>query len=176
MITVAIDPGKKGGVAVFLHTTLKGTFSIKPRHIYTQGKANFMDVWEFCGDLSKLIGSDAMGRKIRFIIEAQQPHPTDTPTTAFAIGTLYASLIETVTRQFQGSELFLVSPSSWQAVIRRHTDGVFLTSKHTSIHFAKTKHGENVLIPRGCKVVQDGIADAICIFHATRLDNSLLKR
>ena len=169
---ISIDPGRRGGVCYGEEDSLsvRACTHFQPKHFQTiHGKKKIFSQ-KFSEDLSSFLDVK------KVVIEQQQPFPSDSPTTSFSIGLLYASLIHITTQTFPDAEFHIMRPQEWQRAIMAHTDALLPSTKETALHFAKKHLPLEQLTPRSCKKPHDGIADAFCIYYAYLHANTEIKK
>lgn len=140
LITIGIDPGQKGGIAIL---DRNGT-CIK----YTKMPDTVKQTWLWLID-------NLPDRQVQMIIERAQSMPRQGVTSMFTYGRHFG--------QFEAFACALsvpyieVTPQKWKKYYNISSD------KHTSIVACERLYPEVELILKGCRKPHDGIAEAVLI-------------
>lgn len=161
---LSIDPGLKGGGCV-----LDRAFNFV--HAFHFSKKDILQI-----NKTKMFKQDFLLEKISWncdtiLIEDQRGLPGDTSSTAFTIGSLYSSILLAIMHTFPHAKIYTISPVSWQNIIRKDSDVIFLGSKETAYHYARDILPRKQIFPKNHKKPHDGIIDAFCIGRAYQLNN-----
>ena len=142
-IIIGFDPGHKGGIAVLDHPPMV--------HLYAM----------------PLMGKVIDWRKVAGFVTRNNPHvafvekchamPGNGVTSMFKFGGAYEGVLAVLAALWIPVQL--VSPSAWKKVILAGT----AKDKAAAIAYCRRRWPSVSLIPEGCRVVHDGMADALCI-------------
>lgn len=146
---IGIDPGKKGGVAVLNSSGVL-------LEIYSMPKTE-AGVCALIRDVSERYKYNI------FCLEKAQAMPTQGVTSVFTYGTEYGVLRGAILAL--GNTLEEVRPVKWKTAIIGKKTG---SDKTLSIAKAENLFPNIELIPKGCRVPQDGRAEAALIAEWAR--------
>lgn len=168
-ITIGIDPGLNGGVAVRVQTGALVTWQLFPiRTTDVQTRHPNLDVWSFIELLSNI--ETSFGKRPDLIVLEQPPYIPG--NGGFATRSLFKAYGEIrgvlIALQYYFWE---VPPKTWQKLIlgtasKVKTKKTAKQKKEGSINAAQAILPKNVYLPtKGprTKALHDGIADAVCL-------------
>ena len=151
MIIAGIDPGLDGGIAWILQSS--ETMTMKMPVVSKRTKAKTERRLD-----TKLLISELLGTNL-VVIERQQAMPKQGVASTFKIGKNYGILLGILAAMeipFQE-----VRPQEWKNSVLKGTK----KDKGAAIEFCQRRYPEAKLVPIGCRVPHDGLADALCLAH-----------
>lgn len=160
-----IDPGKKGGVAIFKIDTARKNYELCETYPLEWKKNKGAE----CMILSP-INTFRFQECRDFFIEKQQTFGRhDTPKTSFGVGFYYGQLIKHIVST--GKNITAISISTWVKALKHETTFSPVSQKDTkklSEYYVYNKLGEekfNVFCVKGVKKMRphDGIIDAVAM-------------
>lgn len=163
---VGVDPGLKGGVAVFncLSQHFVSTFPIPTNH--KTGERASYDIPRLVETLRKFVpfSPNSRGASCTFCIERQHPMPEQGVVSMFTTGFGFGLLLGI----FSGisafyDQLFVVKAQEWQNIL--WDEDAPDETKARSIARVQRLFPDVNLHPNGRKNPSDGIADAVNIAH-----------
>lgn len=151
-VTIGIDPGAKGGVAV-IETAPGGALRV----LLAEPAPRDADALHRLGD--RLAPLFERG-EVKAYVEYVHAMPRQGVVSMFSFGRSYG-LWEGFFGAW-GIECEKVTPQTWQKMTAPMAGS---TTKERSIRFASLAFPDVPLIPKGARKPSDGIADAICIAY-----------
>lgn len=145
---LGIDPGKRGAFAVIDENQNLVNYWLNKLPIY---------------DIKKNLESRSYAK---IVIERQQAlgglaYGREAGTkSAFTTGLGYGKLLAIL--ELSGKPFTEVAPQTWQSKLLGKTRG---NSKELAIDYCKKMHPDETFVPPTCRVVHDGVTDAVAIAH-----------
>lgn len=158
-VIIAVDPGNKGGIASYVDGSVMAVRMPTIKRTVGKRKRTAVDPLSVARYFLKLAsGTDAM-----FIMEKVQAMKGQGVSSMFAFGK-GAGAVEGVIAM--GSQQWMwgfdeVTPQRWKKEVLEGTT----KDKLASINYCRRRFPQVNLIPSGCKVPQDGLADALCMLE-----------
>jgi crossover junction endodeoxyribonuclease RuvC len=143
---LGIDPGLSGGYAMILDGEV-----VAARPMPVEG--GLIQI----GTIAAILG--AVERRKLVIIEKVHSMPGQGVASMFKFGTGFGQLIgmcQALNVPFQ-----LVTPQAWKAKVLAGTT----KDKEAAIAFVRSRYPTVSIVPPGCRVPHDGVADAVCLAH-----------
>lgn len=143
---LGIDPGKNGGWALFIRDA---PVSVGKMPIV----GNEIDVFPLCELIRGINGTEQL------VVQIEKVHsmPQQGVSSTFTFGVGYGKILGLC--QTLRISHDLVTPNVWKKRVLQNLN----KDKEATIEFVSRAYPEVNLIPEGCRVPHDGIADAICI-------------
>ena len=151
MILVAIDPGLSGGLAIHRGVDIQ-VYRMPVCDAPGGRKGRRIDVERLRALLAPLVHQGALA-----VIESQQAMPRQGVASTFKTGMGYGLLLGVLGGL--GLEVLEVNPRKWKQILPKEKRG----EKQHTIELVGRVFPDVSLIPRGCRVPHDGIADALGI-------------
>jgi crossover junction endodeoxyribonuclease RuvC len=153
MIHLGIDPGKHGGLAFITETVVPANglcvYDAMPMPL----SGNEIDGTI----LADLVKAHQIADDVHATIELVGAMPKQGLSSTFTFGKGYG-MVQGILAAL-GVRYELVTPQKWKGVILAGT----AKDKDAAIAWCRRAYPGANLIPRGCRVPHDGIADAICL-------------
>lgn len=143
---VGVDPGKKGAY-VIMGPGLDFKTHVMP---VVGGDINVMSMAKHILELGDT-------QAVIVVIEKVHSMPKQSSQSTFTFGSGYGKILGLC--QTLGLKYDLVLPQTWKRRVLADTN----KDKKSTISFVNRSWPEIDLVPAGCRVAHDGIADAVCI-------------
>jgi crossover junction endodeoxyribonuclease RuvC len=161
LISIGIDPGKNGAIAV-INTHGGASVYVTPT---TGNEYDLAGMYGIINDIVNL--SCDTYDVVRCVIEKTHTMPGQGVVSCHAIG--YGAGLWHMLLYSQGISYRVVPASKWQKAVladmpRHGRDEI----KAASIVVAQRLYPDVSLVPTGCRTKHDGMADAICMAHYCR--------
>jgi crossover junction endodeoxyribonuclease RuvC len=145
---IGIDPGKKGAIVLY---SRDGAGRIEPHRMpIVDGEINLYGI-------DKIINPALAVSDCYAFIENVHAMPGQGVTSMFSFGFSTGALHGILS--YCNIPIYTVSPQKWKRTILKGLG----TDKAAAIQYCQREYPLVSLIPTGCRVPSDGIADALCI-------------
>lgn len=143
---IGIDPGLKGGFASISDDGTVEAFPMPVAGGVIAGRA--IGIW---------VARKQLDGSVIAVVEKVHSMPKQGVASTFTFGMGFGKVLGVL--EALGVPLFLVSPQSWKKSVLRDTPG----DKAAAVAFCTQRWPDVELVPAGCRVPNDGMADALCI-------------
>jgi crossover junction endodeoxyribonuclease RuvC len=145
---IGIDPGKKGAIVLY---SRDGAGQVEAHRMPTRDGE--IDLY----GIDKIINPALAVSDCYAFIEDVHAMPRQGVTSMFSFGFSTGALHGILS--YCNIPIYKVTPQSWKrAILKGHG-----TDKAAAIAYCKTHYPQISLIPTGCRVASDGLADGLCI-------------
>lgn len=152
MIFVGIDPGIKGGIAVIDNRIDDGGYGAVPMPKTRAGICQFLALQQKSGG----------GESVIVAIESVHSMPGQGVSSSFKFGKGYGEILGICCAL--GFIILEPTPQAWKKLMLAGTD----RSKDAAIQVAENLFPEINLVPSGCRVPSDGMAEALLMAEWAR--------
>jgi crossover junction endodeoxyribonuclease RuvC len=149
---IGIDPGKKGAIVLY---SRDGAGKVEPHRMPTRmnGKKVEIDLY----GIDKIINPALAISECFAFIEDVHAMPGQGVTSMFSFGFSTGAMHGILS--YCNIPIYKVTPQSWKRVILKGLG----TDKAAAIEYCHQHYPQISLIPTGCRVPSDGLADGLCI-------------
>lgn len=160
MIVVGIDPGLKGGIAVYVqYGVLSEKYILHVSQMPIIGKE--IDVRYIHNNILNYDHIDLVA------VEKVHSMPKQGVTSTFTFGYGYGKIIGSL--EIKNIKFIEVIPQRWKKAILQGYD---IKDKKAAINYCLKRFPDVNLIPKGKRTYHDGMADAICLANYALLETA----